>query len=174
MCFKCLCMLPVTGCSNMPLNMSWQPYEPLGCWVGEEQRSRRERRWEAWPCRWFSQWSNRNYSSEPALQTGGYQQACAHSCSPFFFFTSSSVSFRASVGFTRSFILYLSRAEWDWTWCVWEKVAWFVCKCVCVRERGFFSSDTAAVLTDVSMSQGGGSIACNILWIIFPPHMQIW
>ena len=35
--------------------------------------------------------------------------------------------------------------------------------CVCERERGFFSSDTAAVLTDVSMSQGGGSIACNIL-----------
>lgn len=94
--FKCLWMLPVTGCSNMSMNMSWQPYEPLGCWVYEEQRSRRQRRWEAWPCRWFSQWSNHSYSSEAVVQTGGYRRGCARPRRLFFFCFFFFFPFRAS------------------------------------------------------------------------------
>ncbi len=133
-------MLPVSGRFNMSLNMPWQPYEPLGCWVGEEQRSRRERRWEAWPCRWFSQWSNHNYSSESAVQTGGYHQSRAQFCCLFLFppylYPSSVCQFHAFVCF---FLVFLEIR--------------MALVCVCVWEG--CSSDTETVLTDIFMNRGG-------------------
>lgn len=132
---KCLWMLPVNRFSNMSLNMSWQPYEPLCCRVGEEQRSRRERRWEAWPCRWFSQWSNHNYSSESALQTRGYWRGGAHFCCLFFLFSTFISSFCLSVCI---FFFFFLPGQNCWIWlCRWKwwLLLLLVVVCVCLHGR---------------------------------------
>lgn len=136
---KCLWMLPVNRFSNMSLNMSWQPYEPLCCRVGEEQRSRRERRWEAWPCRWFSQWSNHNYSSESALQTRGYWRGGAHFCCLFFLFSTFISSFCLSVCIFFFFFFCLGRIVGSG--CVDKSggccCCWWWCVCVCMGVHVF-------------------------------------
>lgn len=67
MCLECLRIRPLAQRSNMSMNMPWQAWEPLGCWVDEKTKSRRMRQREVWSHKWFSQQCNGEYFWE---QTG--------------------------------------------------------------------------------------------------------
>lgn len=167
--FKRLWTLAVTGRSNMcVLNMCWQPYEPLGCRVAGERRSGRERRWEAWPCSRFSQWSNHSYSSECAAQTGSYQRGCTRSCFFFFFFYPfiSSVCQFQTFFFPPSLCLLvcLLFSGVELAGAVRQQK---VCVCVCVCG---FSSDSEAVLTIFFTPWTGEGFKC-LQYLMIPPSL---